>query len=538
MQEKIRKERLSIYLVRQAKKDEEDDSLINYDETLKKVSFHVYGIENATIYVKNSFPHPPAWAKIFTDISDFPVEIFGSASSVGAVCILRCRGNTFILSFGTGYHLIRQDLIERDFGLRVTLNSVDPDKLRSLDKASYVDNPLNSRTQSTREVDIFELHVDSEMEMLYAVTGASKIPQFGSHVTGRDALTLMVEVGFNGISEILNIAYQQYNLALPSQFSWVDNIIRVRDLDTMEILDLELVDILQRESIDNIWLGEPEIVDWEGQIGYSFDLYPKTLRHVVLDIKDYFSYLKDKGKSLDLDSLLHGHVHVNNSEFHPIKSWSIYRCLYAEIEVGKEQYVLRNGAWYRIDNNFVNDVDHYLSSLKSPLYALPIYNHDDEGSYNKFVTEENSSFVLMDKNNIKIGNVHDKIEFCDLIKDGFELIHVKFYRSSSTLSHLFSQGAVAAETFISDEVFRERLNGKLPDGLKLSNHIDRPDPSKYKIIYAIATKKSLPVELPFFSKVALKNSLKILKMLNFTVEIAQIQIAPELLVKKHCKPRK
>ncbi|MCB5185149.1 TIGR04141 family sporadically distributed protein [Methylobacillus gramineus] len=537
MKEKIRKERLSIYLVRQQKKDEEDDSLINYDETLKKVSFQAHAIESATLYVKNPFPHSPAWARMFAEIPNFPMDIFGSTSSVGAVCILRCEGNTFILSFGTGYHLLKQDLIERDFGLRVTLNSVDPDKLRSLDKASYVDNPLNSRTQSTREVDIFELHVDSEMEMLYAVTGASKIPQFGSHVTGRDALTLMVEVNFDTISKILITAYQQYKSSLPPQFSWVDNISRVRDLETMEILDLELIDNLQKGMIDNIWLGEPEIVDWEGQIGYSFDLYSKTLRHVVLDIKDYFEYLKAKEKPLDINALLYGQVHVNNTEFHPIKSWSIYRCLYAEIEIGKEQYVLRNGTWYRVNTDFVKEVDQYLSNLKSPLYTLPTYNHDDEGSYNKAVTSD-PSFILMDKNNIKIGNVYDKIEFCDLIKDKFDLIHVKYYRSSSTLSHLFSQGAVAAETFISDENFRQRLNEKFPDEIKLLDYKDRPDPGNYKIIYAIATKKSLPDELPFFSKVSLKNALKLLRTLNFTVELAQVEIAPDLLVRKHCKPNK
>ncbi|WP_410551731.1 TIGR04141 family sporadically distributed protein, partial [Arthrobacter sp. SIMBA_036] len=82
--------------------------------------------------------------------------------------------------------------------------------------------------------------------------------------------------------------------------------------------------------------------------------------------------------------------------------------------------------------------------------------------------------------------------------------HVKVYKSSSTLSHLFSQGFVAAEAFIKDGWYRERLNPKLPDSIKLADAKARPDPQNYSVVYAIATKKKIPEELPFFSKVTLK----------------------------------
>lgn len=143
----------------------------------------------------------------------------------------------------------------------------------------------------------------------------------------------------------------------------------------------------------------------------------------------------------------------------------------------------------------------------------------------------------MDKKNIQIGGIYDKLEHCDLIKDGCEFVHVKLYRSSSTLSHLFSQGFVAAEAFIKDSDFREKLNPKLPISIKLSNPALRPDPSRYKIVYAIATNKNIPEELPFFSKVTLKNSLKTLRALNYNIELAKIDIDPVWLKTKKCKPK-
>jgi uncharacterized protein (TIGR04141 family) len=142
----------------------------------------------------------------------------------------------------------------------------------------------------------------------------------------------------------------------------------------------------------------------------------------------------------------------------------------------------------------------------------------------------------MDKRNVAVGGPYDKIEFCDLIKDDTNLIHVKYYRSSSTLSHLFSQANVAAETFVQDEDFRIRLNSKLPASCKLTDPKQRPDVGNYQITYAIATTKTIPAELPFFSKITLKNALKTLRAMNFHVELAQISVDPALLKTAKCKP--
>lgn len=125
---------------------------------------------------------------------------------------------------------------------------------------------------------------------------------------------------------------------------------------------------------------------------------------------------------------------------------------------------------------------------------------------------------------IRLGGSYDKIEFCDLLKDHRTLIHVKFYRSSSTLSHLFAQGHVAAETFVKDEQFRERLNTKLPPASRLVDTQARPDASQYSVIYAIATNKTLPTELPFFSKVSLKNATRTLRALNYDVALTRIPV--------------
>lgn len=535
---KIRKEKLSIYLARDATKDNAD--LLKVENSKNSIPINLDGVDDAVLYVKKEPPkHTPPWTRLFTTSEQVPDDTFGTSSTVGALFVVRAFGQIFMLSFGTGFHLLKSEEIERDFGLRVTLNSVDPDNLRSLDKASYDHNPLNSRTQSTKGVDIFELHIDSELDLLYAVTGRSNTSVFGTHVTGRDALTVIVETNLNKISEILKEAHSKYKLKLPAQFEWVDNINRVRDADDIEILDLELDSALKNGKTSNFWLGEPEIVDWENQIGYSFDNYKKTPVHVVLSLDDYHNHLKGKNRELSIDSLKNDLVHINNSEYSSIKSWSVYRCIYAELVVGEEQYILRDGIWHRVNTDFVKSIDDYLNNeIKACNYLLPIYDHDREEDYNTHVSTVDASFFVMDKKNIGIGGRYSKLEFCDLIKDGKEFIHVKYYRSSSTLSHLFAQGNVAAEAFISDADFREKLNKKLPSNACLLDPKTRPNPSDYTVVYAIATTKNIPNELPFFSKVTLKNALKTLRALNYKVELSRINVSPELLVKKKIKPNK
>ncbi|MFV3318596.1 TIGR04141 family sporadically distributed protein [Pseudomonas sp. NY15374] len=534
---KERKEKLSIYLVKN--RNTSDNIILHLENAQAPIHLNAKGLEDSKLYIKKLPPeHSPPWTRLFTERDEVKSNAFGNSSSIGAVFVTSTSNLKFILSFGTGHHLINEDYIERDFGLKVTLNSVSPSKLRSLDKASYDHNPLNYRTQSTKEVDIFDLHMNSEVEMLYAVTGASTVKVFGSHVTGRDALTLITNTDLDSLSQILDEAAAKYHQKLPDDFEWVDNIGKVRDAEHIEILDLELEEKLVAKKLSDFWLGEPEIVDWENHVGYSFDLYGRTERHVVLSIDDLIAYLQSKKQEPTITNLKQTHIHINNNEYQAIKTWSAYRCLYAELDYSGDKYVLRNSIWYKINTNFVARIDNQLSNLKNYTHILPPYSHDREDEYNLHLETIDPTYSLLDKKNVKLGGSYDKMEFCDLIKDGTDIIHVKYYRSSSTLSHLFSQGCVSAEAFVIDPDFRIKLNAKLPSSIQLKDPASRPDPSLYKIVYAIATTKKLPEELPFFSKVTLKNAIKTLQGLNYTVELTAIPVDPTVLLKKKMKPNK
>ncbi|WP_460368829.1 TIGR04141 family sporadically distributed protein [Pseudomonas sp. Tul1A2] len=535
---KKHKEKLSIYLAKNDLASDIEFVKVENSTTPKTV---VLPSGTATLYIKKeAIPHPPKWASFLCKDQDFSPDIFGNSNTIGALLVIRDHGKIFSLAFGSGYHLLITDSIERDFGLRVTLNSVSPEKLRSLDKSNYEDNPLNSRNQSPKNVGIFELEIDSETDMLYAITGESMVDIFGAQITGRDALVICPEVSLETLTDILLEALTRFNMKLPENFEWVDNVNKIKDTDIASILDMELDEkLLTDKDFDHFWLGEPEIVDWEYQSGYSFDQRYKTAIHPTLEIKELAAYMQtNSGESICTEALKKQDIYITNEERQGTKSWSAYRCLYAEITYSNDQYILRNGIWYKVNQDFVRRIDSYLSELTNYNHKLPIYNHDREDDYNNHVVANDSNYVLFDKKTIGLGGKQDKIEFCDIVRNFRDLIHVKYYRSSSTLSHLFSQGCVAAEAFVSDREFRDRLNKKLPVEMKLVDTGCRPESKQFRVVYAIAINRDIPIKLPFFSKVTLKNAFKTLRALDFEVNLARIEVDPVLACKKNHRKNK
>jgi uncharacterized protein (TIGR04141 family) len=187
-------------------------------------------------------------------------------------------------------------------------------------------------------------------------------------------------------------------------------------------------------------------------------------------------------------------------------------------------YLLSNGKWYEIEKDFaqqVNDDFQKIRTIGSSI-SLPPYNHENENDYNEKVAQNDSNIYCMDGKTVNHGGSYSKIEFCDLMTKDKKLIHVKHYGGSSVLSHLFLQGLVSGELFLGDPNFREKVNKKVADGFKISDAKVKPIPSEYEIIYAIISSSTKELEVPFFSKVSLRNARKRLETFGYNVRLLKI----------------
>ncbi|EGR3257455.1 sporadically distributed protein, TIGR04141 family [Vibrio parahaemolyticus] len=518
-------EKLTIYLIRNGYI--EDKSFIKIDSAKKPISLAIPGIDQATLYIKQQAePKRPKWVSFFTDSHQVDESIFGYNSHVAAVLVVRMSERIFVLSFGMGRFLIELDRIERDFGLKVTLNSVDPQKLKSVDKTDHsVSNPLISRNQSSKLSNLNNLDVDEEMEFLNSLTGESKIEGLGTVISGRDSLTIFINSKLINIYTIIEKVKSLYEKKIPTEFEWIENIYRIKDPEIIELLDSIVDDRIRNNELDSMWLAEPEIVSWEDQVGYSFSTAKNATYTQTLDLKSYITYRKNTST----EQMKKDKVYTLNLDYNVIRTWSIYRCLYAEVNDNNEQYILRNGDWYSINNKYLDTLNECMSKIKPYDFSFPIYDKETEYIYNKEVATAHKNIEIMDQEFIYYGGSYSKNEHCDLIKDSKEFIHVKLYRGSSSISHLFAQGLIASEAFIFDELYRMKLNDKLPEHIQLENPHERPEPSQYKIVYAIAANRNFPKDLPFFSKVTLKNTLKRLQGLGYKVRVAMVPVDQDTL---------
>jgi uncharacterized protein (TIGR04141 family) len=119
---------------------------------------------------------------------------------------------------------------------------------------------------------------------------------------------------------------------------------------------------------------------------------------------------------------------------------------------------------------------------------------------------------------------YTSIEYCDLATADRKLIHIKQYGGSTQLSHLFSQGVVSGELFVQDGDFRQKVNDKLPSQLKLPNVSIRPNANDYEIVFGIISRSQNPLEIPFFSKVSLRNARRRLQGYGYKVTKKKISV--------------
>ncbi len=486
------------------------------------------GTSNGKLYFKQNPSHAPSWVKLFEPMLGGVLnDLFNSGTS--AVLIVSEGNRYFAMTFGYGKSLLLADCYEENFGLRTVLNSVDPEKLRSVDIQSLDAVPFNKRSQASVATAIADFGLDIEQDLVYAATGKPKDVYLGKQLTGKDALKISVPILAEDIPGLLNKLSAQYEAeTYKENFAWVDHLSEVRTTSLIEKLDTALTEKIQENNFDRTWLSIPDIIEWSDISGFK---YQKPKQGNLLDDIDWDSYLKFLGTGTlpTVETFRKQNVHsISETSGQPISSWSVYRCIYCELSHDGADYALNNGKWYKVNVDFLTNLNEHIKQIPISKLKFPVYSHKDEDAYNKAVHNTDSGyFALMDKQNIFYGGGKSQIEFCDLYTTDQHIIHVKRYGGSSVLSHLFAQGTVSTRLFLSDPDFRKKLNQKLPTSHKLKNVNQKPKTEEFEVVYAIATNSATASpELPLFSKINLRNSFNQLQMYGMKVSLAFIQVVP------------
>lgn len=522
---------LAIYLLKADKRPVEE--FVPKRAQLKRFEIGEGTGKVGVLFVRPSKANPPRWAALFDEYLE-PSDL-GKTSSAAAVFLVQTKSRAFAITFGQGRHLLDDDSWEERFGLRVALNSIAPDRLRSLDKVTFDTISAHSRIQSSREASAGEFGLDVEQDLVRAVTGIPNDETAGRRLTGMDALHVSVRVDLVNLKALLRRYLGAFeDDSYKKTFPWVDHIAEVRSALLVGQLDGIACDKINKKE-GGVWLSIPELVDWAKLTGFRFGAGPKA--PTVPDVRLKYFLTDVKGGIIVTKRLLDARrVYALDGDDSVVHTWSVYKCLYAEVDYDGYKYVLTGGAWYRVDPDFVKSVDDAFASLPKWEETLPEYKHKDEGEYCKAVAPPgDANYALMDRKTIALGGRYDKIEFCDLFTSKKDLIHLKHYAASSVLSHLFAQGVVSGEAFRSEPQFRSEVLKLLPDSFRWPD--EPPKAEDFRIVFGVISHTPGDLNLPFFSRVNVRQTARRLKSFGYRVAMTKVQVNEEFAKTKKYKPK-
>jgi uncharacterized protein (TIGR04141 family) len=491
------------------------------------------GVTLGRLFVKKRPGKTPAWAALFSHV--LAPSLFGTVKSTAAVYFVKVKNRLFALTFGQGRFLLLPDTHEERFGLLVVLNSVEAEKLRSVDKKTFDSIDHNSRVQLSQQAPASQFGIDIEKDLIRSITGTPRKLIWGTRMTGADALSVSVDTTLEKLKPLLSEYLDRFESKdYEGEFAWIDQINQIAPASSKAAdLDAALVDRLEQAKVaqkapERTWLAIPEIIDWQRVYRFQFSTRVGAPSHNDLHWPGFVDSLK-QDQSVSLELLHRRAALAVDDQGIIVDSWPIYRCLHCEIEDDGHTYLLSGGRWFRINTGFVASVNDFFSQTLSKYdYQLPVYDHESEEAYNVAVVESDpNEFALMDRKIVRVGGVNDKVEFCDIYTRHKHLIHVKRYGGSSLLGHLFNQGLVSGELLREHEQYVERVNAFLPNDYALGDHaIPRPV-SDFVVVFAVISEQSgEDLNIPFFAKVAIKHVHKRLSSLGFTrVEIAKIKVS-------------
>ena len=472
----------------------------------------------ALIYYRTKPVHPPKWASFFRNI--VPKDRLRSASSA-AVVVFQRENRWYLATFGYGRYLIDLDMVEPAFGLRVTLNGIDTSRIRAIDRKRVDTVSRITREQLSRDSRIGSFGLDVHQDLLSAVTGVPVDEGLGTRLYGKDAVGVRIDIrpqDLGTLADRLEKLFQDDSYR--ERFKWVDNIAEVRDAQDNRMLTRELLRMIRDGGAHELDLAPPDLVDWSQAHGF---VYPRgDDPQPELTLQSYLDSMEEG--ILTEERLRRDRVQLLDLDGNRLGGWSVFRCVAGEITRDDGVFVISDGKWYSVEREFSEEVSQSVDELSQSVVDLPSYQTEDEHelAYNERVAgQSNGELVCMDQRFIWPRSWQDRIEFCDLYRADGTMIHVKRYSGgSATLSHLFSQGSVSIRCFLHDRSFIRDLDAQLPDSHSIGNVTI--DPGSCRVVFAVVAKQGQNFRLPFFSRVALRNSAEVIRSLGVQVSLQSI----------------
>lgn len=499
--------------------------------------------DGARLYVFVGQNHTPRWLTEIRQHFTVPGQI--TASSAAGVLLFRSAGRIFASTFAHGWMYLEEERLEGDFGIRAAINALDDTKLKRLERANLGD-ALRAVALSPFQRGLTSFGLDDALDLIRKISGRTRDDANADSLTGSRSLRWTGDVEISDLPELAaealdyfsSEAYQQ------TQFAILDSVMPVGDRELSNQLDELAVQAISHGEY-YFELGLP--IGFEDQaVSYKFagpgfrGSYPDLL------MRHYVQAMGDRLPELTVDTIRkHKIIAEFNDDARPDAKWSIRKALVGSLVHDNERFATNEGEWYRIEQTFRDAIEEGFNSLIETWDVAPeplrkMFDEDGNGhyeseaAYNERFAQQHG-YVLLDRELIQVPGV-DRSEFetCDVLDIiGKRFLHIKkSSRRSSVLSHLFKQGANAARHFntFADAWTRLRQIVQAKGGDEAAAQLDEvlgdDRPWKVEFIIADTPRNDGQFNIPFFSKVSLRDEVRMLRAMHYHAALKFIELQP------------
>ena len=560
--------KISIYLAKDGKSFDDvvdKNKLPNENENFKIREFEVNGCP-IIFYCRHTItakPDNPPWLEFVNEklIADDQKIHFDSYSKrPSGLLLINIENRTLAATFGIGVSsfLLKHQFLD-DFGIKTAMNMCGNKELRQTKSSTHSITTHNIDRQLSKPSDSFSFGLN-ETELLQYISAHLENDK-KVMLQGKDNLTLkvigneklswdkLIEYGKRFIDEYSRDSYKQLFPNYPN----FQNIEKEKSDD----LDSRLIEKLKNEEYERTHLAIPEFLS-DDEFSFSYTNLNKRENKIYshIDISQLKTHEILDFENLTLDSLKKVNVYAYSHEQDQIlayKKWGLYNCIVTEFECNGEYFVLSNGIWRKVDDEFYRVITKFIdNTIKEEEIAdeyrdIDISDHNRsqnrEEVFNHKYCEMNSSAIKFDQAKLRIGQGSKDKEFCDILEykegDTISIIHVKKNGGADSINYLFSQARFYCESFLGDDIFLNEIREHISKSEKEIKHkiLQKMKEEQSEVVgkdYSVKlwilfdNKKSPPkkADLPLMAKYDLKLTYERLKkFLKFSeVQLSMIPV--------------
>ena len=170
-------------------------------------------------------------------------------TSVSAIVFLPVNNRWFALTFGASYHNLKENSYEYDFGLRTTLNTLDPEKIKSTDLL-MPETAKRQRIQIPNASNLTYFDFNTDESIVKRLTGAVKEEYRGllRNATGASSLRFATVCEASELIELCSRLLEIYlRRDYEESFPDLHNITPIKDPDLINSLENQLLIAFQEE---------------------------------------------------------------------------------------------------------------------------------------------------------------------------------------------------------------------------------------------------------------------------------------------------